>query len=266
MTFFLHIKKKKKMASSLNNFDRIAFIGLGAMGLSMATNLQNYLKSQDKEPLIVYNRTNSKTESLVKIGAIAAQSLKQVAEQANIIFTSLANDEAVNQIYSELLESLKPNEGKNIIFIEMSTIYPTTIDNIKEKVERIPNAHILCCPVWGPPIGAKNAQLIIITSGYQPAIDHVMPLFIPVLGKKTVTVGEDLTKAATFKLIGNFFVGGVIELLSEGMTLAEKTGIGRDKLMEFIDLFFHSELFRIMVNIYLINIIILLLLITFFLW
>ncbi|RIA81477.1 NAD binding domain of 6-phosphogluconate dehydrogenase-domain-containing protein [Glomus cerebriforme] len=232
------------MASSSDEFDRIAFIGLGAMGLPMATNLQNYLKSQDKEPLVVYNRTISKTESLVEIGAIAAQSLKQVAEQTNIIFTSLANDEAVNQVYSELLESLKPNDGKNVIFIEMSTIYPTTIANIKEKVEKIPNVHILCCPVWGPPIGAKNAQLIIITSGHQPAIDHVMPLFIPVLGKKTITVGDDVTKAAEFKLIGNFFVGGVVELLSEGMTLAEKTGIGRDKLMEFIDLFFPFSSFQ----------------------
>src|SRR6266496_2349581 len=159
------------MASSSDNFDRIAFIGLGAMGLPMATNLQNYLKSHNKEPLMVYNRTISKTESLVKIGAIAAKSLKQVAEHANIIFTSLSNDEVVNQIYSELLESLKSNEGKNVILIEMSTIYPTTISNIKEKFERIPNAHILCCPVWGPPIGAKNAQLIIITSGHQPTID-----------------------------------------------------------------------------------------------
>jgi 3-hydroxyisobutyrate dehydrogenase-like beta-hydroxyacid dehydrogenase len=224
--------QRKKMTS-----DRIAFIGLGAMGLPMATNLQNYLKSQNKEPLMVYNRTISKTESLVKIGAIAAQ-LKQIAEQANIIFTSLANDEAVNQVYNELLKSLKPNEGKSLIFIEMSTIYPTTIVNIKEKVERMPNVHLLCCPVWGPPVAARNAQLFIITSGHKPAIDHVMPLFIPVLGKKTVTVGEDTTKAAKFKLIGNFFVGGVIELLSEGMTLADKTGIERDKLMEFIDLMF----------------------------
>ncbi|GBB85559.1 hypothetical protein RclHR1_12050004 [Rhizophagus clarus] len=222
----------------MDNFDRIAFIGLGAMGLPMATNLQNYLKSQNKESLIVYNRSISKTESLVKIGAIAAQSLKQVTEQANIIFTSLANDEAVNQVYNELLESLKHNEGKNVIFIEMSTIYPSTIVNIKEKIEKMSKVQILCCPVWGPPIAATNAQLIIITSGNQPAIDHVMPLFIPVLGKKTINVGEDVTKAATFKLIGNFFVGGAIELLSEGMTLAEKTGVGRDKLMEFIDLFF----------------------------
>jgi 3-hydroxyisobutyrate dehydrogenase-like beta-hydroxyacid dehydrogenase len=212
------------------------------MGLPMATNLQNYLKSQNKEPLIVYNRSASKTESLVEIGAIAAQSLKQVSEQANIIFTSLKNDEAINQVYNELLESLKL-DGKNVIFIEMSTIYPTTIADLKEKVEKIPNAHILHCPVWGPPTGAKNAQLIIITSGHQPAIDHVMPLFVPVLGKKTIAIG-DVTKAAAFKLTGNFFVGGVIELLSEGMTLAEKTGIGRDKLMEFIDLFFPFGAFQ----------------------
>jgi len=47
-----------------------------------------------------------------------------------------------------------------------------------------------------------------------------------------------VAKAANFKLVGNFFVIGAVELLSEGMTLSEKTGIGRDKLMEFIDLLF----------------------------
>jgi 3-hydroxyisobutyrate dehydrogenase-like beta-hydroxyacid dehydrogenase len=85
----------------------------------------------------------------------------------------------------------------------MSTIYPTTIADIKVKVEKIPNAHILHCPIWGPPISAKNAQLVIITSGYQPAIDHVMPLFIPVLGNKTIVV-DDVTKAAAFKLLEIF--------------------------------------------------------------
>ncbi|CAG8690140.1 8054_t:CDS:2, partial [Funneliformis caledonium] len=192
----------------------------------------------DKEPLIVYNRTTSKTESVVEIGAITAESLDQVVERANIIFTSLANDDAVNQVYDELLKSSRSNDGKNAIFIEMSTIYPTTIANIKERVEKIPNRHIICCPVWGPPISAKEAQLVIITSGHQAAIEHVMPLLIPVLGKKTISIGEDVTKGVTFKLTGNFFIAGIIELLSEGMTLAEKTGIGRDKLMEFVDLFF----------------------------
>ncbi|CAG8626848.1 11627_t:CDS:2 [Funneliformis mosseae] len=223
---------------SSSGSDRIAFVGLGSMGLPMAINLQNYLKSQDKEPLIVYNRTTSKTESVVEIGAITAESLDQVVERANIIFTSLANDDAVNQVYDELLKSSRSNNEKNAIFIEMSTIYPTTIANIKERVEKIPNRHIICCPVWGPPISAKEAQLVIITSGNQAAIEHVMPLLIPVLGKKTISIGEDVTKGVTFKLTGNFFIAGIIELLSEGMTLSEKTGIGRDKLMEFVDLFF----------------------------
>src|SRR4051812_5507771 len=162
--------------------ERIAFIGLGAMGLPMATNLQNYLKSKDKESLIVYNRTFSKTEPLVKIGAIAAQTLKQVSEQANIIFTCLANDEAVNQIYGELFELLKFNDDKNVIFIEMSTIYPKTIADIKENFEKVPHMHVLYCPIFGPPNAAKNSKLVIITSGHQHSVDYIMPLLIPVLG------------------------------------------------------------------------------------
>ncbi|CAG8678930.1 4010_t:CDS:2, partial [Scutellospora calospora] len=224
---------EQNMAS---NSDRYAFIGLGAMGLPMAINLQKYLSSNSFAPLVVYNRTFSKTHAVKEIGAIAATSLKQVIEYANIIFTSLANDNAVNQTFNELLSEsdLIDNNKKKIIFVETSTIEPTTVGTLREKVENTTNRILLYCPVLGPPEVAKNAMLSIIPSGNQDAINYMLPLLTTVLGKKVLPAGDDVKNAAKFKLIGNLFVFGAGELLSEGLTLAEKSGVDKEMLLNFI--------------------------------
>ncbi|CAG8606680.1 33354_t:CDS:2, partial [Racocetra persica] len=157
--------------------------------------------------------------AVVKIGAIAATSLKQVIEYADIIFTSLANDDAINQIFDKLLSEseLINDKKKKIIFIETSTIDLTTVGALREK----------------------NAQLAIITSGNQEAID-MLPLLVPVLGRKILFAGCDVKKAAKFKLIGNLFIFGAGELLSEGITLAEKTDVEKEAFMEFISSVFQQ--------------------------
>ncbi|CAG8645944.1 34296_t:CDS:2, partial [Gigaspora margarita] len=249
-----------------SNSDRYAFIGLGAMGLPMAINLQTHFSSSNLPPLIVYNRTFSKTQSVKEIGAIAATNLKQAIENANIIFTSLANDDAVNQVYDQLLKELElinDNNKKKRIFIETSTIHPATISALREKVEKANNTFLLHCPVWGSSKAAKDAQLSIITSGNQGAIDYILPLLVPVLGKQTLPagsknlpinasslkmsflilipynilnyiIGDDVKKAAKYKLMGNYFVLGTIELLSEGITFAEKSGLEKEMVLEYI--------------------------------
>ncbi|CAG8511143.1 10712_t:CDS:2 [Acaulospora colombiana] len=209
----------------------------------MAINLQNYLSSQNLAPLIVYNRTFSKTQAATEVGAIAAKDLKQVVECANIIFTSLANDDAVNQTFEALLEELDQINGdkRKVIFVETSTVYPTTIVKIKEKVESVENRYLLHCPVLGPPAAAKAAQLIVVTSGNRNEVEHVTKVLVPAIGKKTIPLGDDVKKAASFKLTVNFFIGNVLEALSEGMTLAEKNDIEQEKLMEAISSIFPNS-------------------------
>ncbi|CAG8554973.1 5592_t:CDS:2 [Diversispora eburnea] len=223
-----------------SNSDRYGFIGLGLMGIHMATNLQNYLSSKNLDPLIVYNRTHTKTQNITKIGAIAATSLKHVAEYSNIIFTALSNDNAVNEVYEELLKEFDQisDDKRNLIFVETSTIYSTSISNLRRKVESVENRKLLHCPLLGPAIAAKNAQLLIITSGNQNAIDHITPLLVPVLGRKILSFGDNVKAGASFKLLANFMIGGSLELLSEGLTLAEKTGIEKEQFLEYITLVF----------------------------
>ncbi|CAG8511771.1 3351_t:CDS:2 [Ambispora gerdemannii] len=224
--------------------DRLAFIGLGNMGLPISLNLHNHLKEKNDAPLIVNNRTLSKAAPLVDAGATLVHSVAEIPERANIIFTSVANDQALVDVLDSIFNALDKKSGQEFIVVDLSTVYPTTIGELHDRAQKFTNLHLLHCPVWGPPALAKSAQLVIITSGDRHAIDRVSPFLVPVIGRKIIDVGKDVKKAASFKLNGNFFIAGIIELLSEGLTLAEKTGLGQDKMLEFIDTFFPFGFFQ----------------------
>lgn len=115
------------------------------------------MSSKNLDPLVVYNRTFAKTQEIAKVGAIPAKSLKQVAEYSNIIFTCLSNDNAVNAVYEELLREFDQisDDKREVIFVEMSTIYPSTIIELRKKVESAENKTLLHCPLMGPAIAAK---------------------------------------------------------------------------------------------------------------
>lgn len=112
----------------------VAFVGLGNMGKFMALNLARYLTENNQPPLRVWNRTSSKSKDLVEQGGkeakmTAVDTLKEVATTCNVVITSLANDEVVQEVYDELLGALEDCNGaerkSRIIFVETSTVYPT---------------------------------------------------------------------------------------------------------------------------------------------
>ncbi len=133
------------------NATQIAFVGLGAMGYPMARNLARWRQQhvQGFLPLLVWNRSRGKAEDLVKElsdNAITiADSLEQVATEADIIITNLSNDDVVRSVYQAFAKALhvrairsghrrscalslslqesKPTRTKT--FVESSTIYPT---------------------------------------------------------------------------------------------------------------------------------------------
>jgi len=241
MNHLLHLKQQ----------DRIGWIGLGEMGYNMAHNLQRYLASLHLT-MTVWNRSPEKSAKMHSHGAHVAKSLEDLVAQSNIIFTSLANDSAVEEIYSTLLE-LASQVDHPIIFVETSTIYPTLATKISQQVASLPQKHIyLQCPVFGRPPVAKAAKLIWVTSGDEKAIKK-MCLYITTMSKSIIHLKTpDVAKACNFKLIGNFFVAGSLELLAEGLTLAEKSNVDQESVLKFVETFFPApswlEYSRKMVN------------------
>lgn len=212
------------------------FLGLGHMGAPMAENLRKHLaKHPDQHPpLLVFNRTHHKMPA-PSDSVQQAKSARELAEQCDVVVTSLANDEAALAVYAELYEGAKirGSQGKGTIFIDTSTSYPTTCGQLEREATKIPGAVYLCAPVFGPPPMAKEAKLVIVLSGDLFAKKKVSPYLVPALGRRVLDVGSDVERAASLKLIGNGTLVCLIEVLSECMTLAGST-VGEELYYEFI--------------------------------
>ncbi|KAF9967386.1 hypothetical protein BGZ70_009784 [Mortierella alpina] len=220
MGHLLHLKQQ----------DRIGWIGLGEMGSNMVGNLQRYLTSRSLS-MTVWNRTPAKSAKMhQKHGVHVAKSIEDLVAQSNIIFTSLSNDAAVEEIY-EILIDLAGQVDHSIIFIETSTIYPTLATQLRERLAPLPQHTYLQCPVFGRPSAAKAAKLIWVTSGDEKAIKK-MCLYFTTMSKSIIHLKTtDVAKAASFKLVGNFFVVGTLELLAEGLSLAEKADVEQEPVL-----------------------------------
>ncbi|KAF9917056.1 hypothetical protein BX616_002035 [Lobosporangium transversale] len=224
----------------LKQQDRIGWIGLGEMGYNMANNLQRYLTSRSLT-MTVWNRTPAKAAKMHHHGARVAKSLEDLVAQSNIIFTSLKNDEAVEEIY-EILIDLAGQVDHSIIFVETSTIYPTLATKLKERLAVTPQHTYLQCPVFGRPSMAKAAKLIWVTSGDEKAIKKLC-LYFTTMSRSIIHLKTtDVARACSFKLIGNFFVVGTMELLAEGLTLAEKAEVDQESVLKFIEAFFPAPM------------------------
>ncbi|KAF9994798.1 hypothetical protein BGZ65_009569, partial [Modicella reniformis] len=82
------------------------------------------------------------------------------------------------------------------------------------------------------------AKLIWVTSGDEKAIKK-MCLYFTTMSKSIIHLKtNDVAKACQFKLIGNFFVVGTMELLAEGLILAEKAQVDQDSILKFVESFF----------------------------
>ncbi|KAI9359707.1 hypothetical protein BD770DRAFT_419315 [Pilaira anomala] len=217
-----------------------AYIGLGAMGNAMAGHIANKLASLHYPPLLAYNRTQSRAEDLKKTHPIqVASSLEQLASSSDLIFCCLLNDSAVTQTLDTLLPHLK----SGTILIEQSTISPTLAQTYAKKaLEK--GVIYLACPVMGPPIKAASGDLTVLLAGGNSEVRaKVIPLLIPVIGKKLIELGEeDVGESLRLKLCGNYFITSVVEMVAEGMTLGEASGVGQDKVKELLDAVFPNTL------------------------
>lgn len=212
---------------------QVAFVGLGAMGIHMARNLQDHLAKTNQSPLLVWNRTRSKSEALqqarpdIKI----AETVEQVATQADLVIVSMLNDAAVTDVVTKLLEGgLK----KDAIIVETSTIAPRVGQGLADKAAA-QGIHYIACPVMGPPPTADAAKLTLLISGAPDARAKALEYLDNVVAHKKIEVGDSPTAGYKLKLNGNYLVTAFCEVLAEGMTLGEASGVGQEHVVELID-------------------------------
>jgi len=215
----------------------VGFVGLGNMGIPMA---QNLLKAG--YALHVFNRTAVKAEGLLTQGATWAPSPQVLAARTGLVFSMVADDDALHAVAlgeHGILAGL-PAEG---IHIDMSTVFPDTSKHLAQ-LYRDRGAHFIAAPVSGRPEHAAAAQLLIYLAGPAEVLARCRPL-LAALGQGVIVVGDEPHLANVLKLVTNFMVFAVNETLSEAFTLAEKAGLKSEPVLEMLQVLFPSLIIQV---------------------
>lgn len=204
---------------------QIGFIGLGIMGKPMAKNL---LKAGFK--LAVYDIFTAAVEELGACGATMCGSIKEVAEQCDIIITMLPNSPHVKAVVLE--DGGIVNYAKDgTLIVDMSSIAPGASKEMYNLLK--PHGiHMIDAPVSGGEPKAKDGTLAIMVGGEEADFERAKPLF-DVMGSSATLVGS-IGSGNTCKLVNQVIVALNIAALSEGMMLAKKAGTDPQRVYEAI--------------------------------
>jgi 3-hydroxyisobutyrate dehydrogenase-like beta-hydroxyacid dehydrogenase len=206
---------------------KVGFIGLGSMGLPMATNL---LKAG--HDLIVYNRTRSRAEGLAKQGGRSAGSPREAATGVEVLISMLADDAAVESVMFGDQGALA-GLSRGATHASMSTIGHALSRRLDAEHETRGQSYI-AAPVFGRPDAAQSAKLWIVTAGPAQAIERCRALF-EAMGQGIEIVGDDPPKANVVKLAGNFILASAIEAMGEAFALVRKYGVEPSRFLEIVN-------------------------------
>ncbi|MCX2453747.1 NAD(P)-dependent oxidoreductase [Pedobacter sp. PLR] len=205
---------------------KLGWIGLGNMGTPMVKNL---LKAGFE--VVVFNRTKQKEEELIANGATNALNPQSLLETCDIVFTMLADDQAVKAVFEGDQGLLtKAAEGKMII--DMSTVSPDTSRYLSEACEKA-GIDFLEAPVSGSVKPAQDGTLIILVGGATKAYEKAKPAF-EALGKLSIHVGG-AGVGSSAKLAINYLLGLNLQGLAETVLFAEKNGVSKSDMLTIIN-------------------------------
>jgi 3-hydroxyisobutyrate dehydrogenase-like beta-hydroxyacid dehydrogenase len=163
----------------VSNVD-IGFIGLGAMGSAIATNLVN----KSGHAITVWNRTAAKAESLVAAGATLAKTPKEAGAGKSIVFSMLADDSALHAALSGD-DGLLAGLPKGALHVSLSTIAVATADQVAALHHKRGQRYV-SAPVIGRPDAAAAGRLFIAAAGAVADLDEAEPVFAAI-GQKMPT-------------------------------------------------------------------------------
>ena len=205
---------------------KIAWIGIGVMGESMAGHLLDA-----GHELFVYNRTVSKTDGLVKRGATLLKEVKDAPLNANVIFSMVGYPKDVEEVYlgeNGLIKTAK--EGQ--VFIDMTTSSPTLAKKISEEFAKV-GATALDLPVTGGDIGAKNGTLSIMAGGDKKVFEETVLPIVKNFGKNITYFGE-AGKGQYTKLANQIAIATTMISVAESFKFAKEVGLNLDDFFNIV--------------------------------
>lgn len=204
----------------------LGYVGLGVMGSGIVKRLLHA-----GHTVTGYNRTKSKADPLIELGMKWAGSPRGVAEVSDIVFSMVSNTKAVEVITqgpAGILAGLAP--GK--IYVDMTTMSPHYSKKLAAQVADETGAKMLDAPVSGSIITLEKGNLSIMVGGDKDAFETVLPVLRDI-GPKVFHLGNN-GLAVAMKIATNLSLAVQMLAFSEGVLLAEKSGIPRQKAVEVL--------------------------------
>ena len=201
---------------------KVGFIGLGAMGSAMASNLIAAGHS-----VTVWNRSEAACAPLASLGAKVASTPDRAA-QGDVLCSMLANDQAVREVFLEhaLLDAM----DRGMVHVNHATISVVLAQELAQAHEERGLAYV-AAPVFGRPDMAAAAKLNILAAGVPAAIEKVQPL-LQAMGSRVWPMGGAPERANVAKIGGNFMLASAIESMAEATALTRAYGVGAADFLE----------------------------------
>jgi 3-hydroxyisobutyrate dehydrogenase-like beta-hydroxyacid dehydrogenase len=203
----------------------LGFVGLGVMGSEMVSRLL------DKGHSVTgYNRTRAKAERLIKKGMKWADSPRAVCAAADVTFSMVTNEKALGAV-TEGPDGILGAITAGKCLIDMSTVSPGYSRALAAKV-REKGADMIEAPVSGSVITLQEGKLSVMVGGRRETFERLRPI-LDDIGPKVTYVGDN-GLALSMKIATNLSLAVQMMAFSEGVLIAEKSGIKREVAVDVL--------------------------------
>ncbi len=214
------------MNKEINPSDtKIGWIGTGVMGRSMCMHIL-----KEGYETLVYNRTKDKADGLIEAGAKWVDNPKDLAKEADVIFTIVGFPKDVREVYigeNGIISGL--DKGK--ITVDMTTTEPSLSIEIYENAKDMV-ATSVDAPVSGGDIGAQQGTLSIMIGGDKDTVEHIMPL-LNRMGENVVYQGRPGSGQHT-KMCNQIMVTGLMIGMCETLLYGHRAGLNLETMLKSV--------------------------------
>lgn len=216
---------------------KIGFVGIGPMGVGMARRLLDA-----GHTLSVHNRTEARAQTVVDAGARWSATPADAAQDAELVFSMLADDAAVEAMTLGA-DGIAEGLAAGAVHVSSSTISVALSGRLAAAHGERGQGY-LSATVLGRPPAAAAGELFVVVAGEQALQQRATPA-LEAMGQRIFSVGDDPTRANLVKLSLNFLIFSTIEQMSEIFALNDKAGLPPAQLLEILTgSFFNAPVHR----------------------
>ena len=205
---------------------RVAFLGLGVMGLPMAGHL-----ARAGHQVTVYNRTAAKAQAWAgEFGGRVAATPADAARDADFVFACVGNDEDLRQVVlgeQGAFAGMKPGA----VFVDHTTASAEVAREL-HAVARERGLHFVDAPVSGGQAGAVNGALTVMCGGDEAPFDAARPVVLAFA--RAVTRVGDAGAGQLAKMVNQICIAGLVQGLAEAIAFGEKSGLPMELVLQVI--------------------------------